>query len=206
MGKEVAARYLHKMGPRAKKPFVPVNLSAIPSGTFESALFGHKKGAFTGATDDHIGYFQQADKGVLMLDEIGDIDAEIQIKLLRFLDNPLIRPVGSENDIALDIQIVTATHKNLADEVAKGNFRKDLYHRLKTMVIEIPSLHSRKEDIPYILEHFFSAHIPNPKISGLIFPEVMEHLLEYHWPGNIRDLRNAVKYLSDASKKNVRKK
>ena len=129
VGKEVAARYMHQHGTRQDQPFQAVNLSAIQESLLESTLFGHKKGAFTGASRDIEGYFSQANGGILMLDEIGDINSDIQIKLLRFLETKLIRPVGADQDIQLDVQIIAATHRNLQEEVNKGNFRADLYQR-----------------------------------------------------------------------------
>ncbi|MEN0003047.1 MAG: sigma-54 dependent transcriptional regulator [Bacteroidota bacterium] len=191
VGKEVAARYLHQNGARSERPFQAVNLSAIQKTLLESTLFGHKKGAFTGATRDTEGYFSQANNGILMLDEIGDIDANIQIKLLRFLETKLIRPVGWDKDIQLDVQIVAATHRDLAEEVEKGSFRADLFQRLKAMVIEIPPLRERKSDIPLIME-FYSEGV---EFDTLLLPEAKEHLLQYNWPGNIRELRNAINYM-----------
>ncbi|MEL6661298.1 MAG: sigma-54 dependent transcriptional regulator, partial [Bacteroidota bacterium] len=154
-GKEVAARYLHAHGARQKGPFQAVNLSAIQDTLLESTLFGHKKGAFTGASRDMEGYFSQANHGILMLDEIGDIDQNIQIKLLRFLETKLIRPVGSDQDVLLDVQVVTATHRDLAGAVQEGRFRADLFQRLKAMVIELPPLRARRDDIPLLLGHYF---------------------------------------------------
>ena len=157
----------------------------------ESTLFGHKKGAFTGATRDMEGYFNQANNGILMLDEIGDIDANIQIKLLRFLETKMIRPVGADKDIQLDVQIVAATHRDLKEEVEKGSFRADLYQRLKAMVVKIPSLRERKPDIPLILQHYY----PEVDIKQMISPSAMDKLINYRWPGNIRELKNAISYM-----------
>lgn len=195
VGKEVAARFMHKRGPRHNKPFVAVNLSAIPKTMLESALFGHKKGAFTDAKQDLVGYFQQANKGILMLDEIGDIDADIQIKLLRFLEEQLIRPLGTSKDIPLNVQIIAATNKDLHQEVKAGRFRNDLHHRLKTMVIEIPPLRERQDDIPLILEHYIQLQFPNSSPFDLLNTQVIDQLLEYDWPGNIRELKHTVEYM-----------
>ena len=189
VGKEVAARYLHRHGARKDKPFQAVNLSAIQSNLLESELFGHVKGAFTGATRSKEGYFKQANEGILMLDEIGDIGQNIQIKLLRFLETKLIRPVGSDKDIKLDIQIVAATHKDLREEVKKGNFREDLYQRLKAKIIEIPPLRKRRSDIPLIIDHYLSQQSNN---AGIISEEAMDLLLRYAWKGNVRELRYAI--------------
>ena len=189
VGKEVAARYLHQHGARREAPFQAVNLSAIQKTLLESELFGHVKGAFTGATRSKEGYFRQADKGILMLDEIGDIEQNIQIKLLRFLETKLIRPVGSDRDIKLDVQIVAATHKNLEHEVAEGRFREDLYQRLKAKVIEIPALRHRRSDIPLILDHYLSKQSYS---SSMLSDDVMDLLLKYYWKGNVRELKYTV--------------
>jgi len=190
VGKEVAARYLHSQCVRKNSPFVGVNLSAIDKNMLESELFGHKKGSFTNAEYDREGYFRQADTGILMLDEIGDINTDIQIKLLRFLETRLIRPIGWDKDVQLDVQIVTATHRNLQKEVQAGNFREDLYQRLKAMVIEIPALRSRKDDIPLIIRHYLRQQ---GQEEGLIPNAVMKILMDYVWPGNIRELVNTVR-------------
>lgn len=189
VGKEVAARYLHRMGARKDKPFVGVNLSAIQKTLLEGTLFGTRKGGFTGATHDIKGYFEQANGGILMLDEIGDIDGNIQIKLLRFLESRLIRPIGSDKDIELDVQIVAATHQDLPKAVEKGSFREDLYQRLKVMVVDIPPLRKRTEDIPLIIEH----QLQKEGFSkDMITPEAFEKLLRYEWRGNVRELINTV--------------
>lgn len=191
VGKEVAARYLHAHGARRDKPFQAINLSAIQDTLLESTLFGHKKGAFTGASKDMEGYFFQANGGILMLDEIGDIDANIQIKLLRFLETKLIRPVGADKDIQLDVQVVAATHRNLEEEVRKGTFRADLYQRLKAMVVTIPPLRERKQDILAIMGHYLKGEDPKKVIS----PQALQLLLEYNWVGNVRELKNAINYM-----------
>jgi DNA-binding NtrC family response regulator len=190
VGKEVAARYMHRHGSRKDKPFQAINLSAIQDTLLESTLFGHKKGAFTGATKDIEGFFHQADGGILLLDEIGDIDANIQIKLLRFLETKLIRPVGAEKDIKLDVQIITATHRNLAKEVHKGTFRADLFQRLKAMTVEIPPLRERKDDIELIMEHFLQQPAREVMTS-----EAIKYLIGYNWEGNIRELKNTLNYM-----------
>lgn len=189
-GKEVAARYMHRQGSRGNKPFQAINLSAIQDTLLESTLFGHKKGAFTGATRDVEGFFHQAHGGILMLDEIGDIDSNIQIKLLRFLETKLIRPVGADKDIQLDVQIITATHRDLAAEVQKGTFRADLYQRLKAMIVKIPPLRERKDDIELIMEHFLG-QAPRELISS----NAMRLLIDYNWEGNIRELKNTINYM-----------
>jgi DNA-binding NtrC family response regulator len=185
-GKEVAARFLHQHGARANKPFVGLNLSAIPASMLEAQLFGYKKGAFTDAKTDFDGFFVQANGGILMLDEIGDINPDIQVKLLRFLDNPVITPLGTTKEIPLDVQIVTATRKNLPEEIQAGRFREDLYFRLKRVQIEMP---------PLLLDHFLQLSLPGANYHTLLAPEVRDHLLRYHWPGNIRELRNTIDHL-----------
>jgi DNA-binding NtrC family response regulator len=190
-GKEVAARYLHAQGARSNRPFQAINLSAIQDTLLESTLFGHRKGAFTGASRDMEGYFSQANTGILMLDEIGDIDQNIQIKLLRFLETKKIRPVGSDQDIQLDVQVVAATHRNLAESVAQGRFRADLYQRLKAMVVELPPLRSRRDDIPLLLQHYFKVD----NLNSVMTNATQDALLSYYWIGNIRELKNAVSYM-----------
>lgn len=191
VGKEVAARYMHQQGNRKDQPFQAINLSAIQDTLLESTLFGHKKGAFTGASRDVEGYFKQAHKGILMLDEIGDIDSNIQIKLLRFLESKLIRPVGSDKDIQLDVQVIAATHKDLNEEVAAGRFRADLFQRLKAMIVEIPPLRDRPEDIELILSHYLNGHDPHELLSH----DAFNLLINYQWVGNIRELKNTVNYM-----------
>lgn len=191
-GKEVAARYFHRQGIRRDKPFIAVNLSAIQETLLESTLFGSVKGAYTGATHDVTGYFRQANGGILMLDEIGDINPDIQIKLLRFLENRVIRPVGSDNDIKLDVQIIAATHQNLATAVQRGTFRADLYQRLKAITVTLPPLRERRDDIVPILQHYLGAAMPYDRV---ISPDALQLLLEYEWMGNIRELRYAVNYM-----------
>lgn len=195
VGKEVAARYLHRHGPRHDKPFVGVNLSAIPHDLLESNLFGHVKGSFTGALKDTKGYFEQAKGGVLLLDEIGDINHDIQVKLLRVLEDRTIQRVGDDKPMKIDVQIVAATHRNLAEEVAKGKFRLDLFQRIKTITIEIPALRERAEDIVPILEYFMRLQIPNAKAFEQMDADVADRLKEYSWPGNIRELKSSVEYM-----------
>ncbi|MBC7774268.1 MAG: sigma-54-dependent Fis family transcriptional regulator [Phycisphaerae bacterium] len=194
-GKEVAARFLHKNSPRSKKPFVAVNLSTIPSSMLAAELFGAKKGSYTDSKEDRIGYFRQADGGVLLLDEIGDINAEIQIQLLRFLEVRIVRPLGETKDIPVDLQIIVATHRKLGEEVQKGSFRPDLYQRLHALTIELPPLRERREDILPILEHYFRLELPNAPLMDLLEHNVLDRLISYNWPGNIRELRNAVDHM-----------
>ncbi len=191
VGKEVAARYLHRQGPRKARPFQAINLTTVQKTLLESTLFGHVKGSFTGADRDAEGIFAQAQGGVLLLDEIGEVDTNIQVKLLRFLEDRIIRPVGGSKDIQLDVQIIAATNRNLKEEVAKGNFREDLYHRIAAWTISIPPLRERKDDIALLLEYY--AGMP---LKSFFTPEALEKLLHYYWSGNVRALRNAVKFMA----------
>jgi len=194
-GKEVAAKFLYQNSPRRKKPFVAVNLSTIPSDMLAAELFGSQKGAYTDSKENRVGYFRQANGGVLLLDEIGDINSDIQIQLLRVLEVRQVRPLGGEKDIPVDLHIIVATHRDLAEEVKKGNFRADLYQRLHGLPIELPPLRERKEDILPILEHYFHLELPNTPLKDLLDYKVIERLTAYDWPGNIRELRNAVDYM-----------
>jgi DNA-binding NtrC family response regulator len=192
-GKEVAARALHKLSPRAQRPFVPVNCGAISPEIIESELFGHVKGAFTGASESRNGLFFYAQGGTLFLDEIGELPLPMQTKLLRVLEEKKIRPVGSEREIPVDVRIVAATNRNLAPEVAAGRFRQDLFYRLDVVNILIPPLRERPEDIPVLARRFMeelSARLGVPRVP--LIPEVLEALVRYPWPGNARELRNLV--------------
>lgn len=193
VGKEVAARFFHHHSLRKFKPFEAVNLSAIQDTLWESTLFGHKKGAFTGAIDENLGFFQQAEKGILFLDEIGEISKDIQVKLLRFLENKVIRMVGSVIDIKLDVQIVAATNRDLEAEVKASNFRSDFYQRLKVFPVEIPPLRKRKEDIPLILQHYLQLSPRN--LKGAFTREAYVKLMDFDWPGNVRELTNSIDYM-----------
>lgn len=193
-GKEVAARYLHRHGPRADKPFVAVNLSVIPPDLMAATLFGSLKGAYTDAKNDIRGYFQEADGGVLFLDEIGDINHDIQVKLLRFLEDRSIRPLGAAKDIRLDVQIIVATHKDLESAVKLGTFREDLYYRFPMKVL-VPALRDRAGDIPLIVEHHLSQQYGNIPPDFLLEDAVLDFLNRYYWPGNVRQLRNTLEGL-----------
>jgi DNA-binding NtrC family response regulator len=190
VGKEIAARYYHSCSPRKDKPFVSVNLSAISKSLLESELFGVMKGAFTGAIEDKIGYFQKANGGVLMLDEFADIDSDIQVKLLRFLQERTVNPVGSTNEIEVDVQIILATNKNLYSEVQKGNFRDDLRNRIG-FTSEIPPLRERTEDILPILDYYL-LHKHGTSTAQILVPDVLRAIYDYAWPGNIRQLCNTI--------------
>jgi len=191
-GKELLARAIHRASPRADKPFIAVNCSAIPEQLLESELFGHRKGAFTGATHDHKGLFQAAHGGTLFLDEIGDMPAAFQAKLLRVLQEHQVRPVGSVESIAVDVRIISATHRNLEQVTESGEFREDLYYRLNVVNLEMPVLADRREDIPLLANHFLQQlSTDEGRVKGFS-SEAMELLMSASWPGNIRQLYNVV--------------
>jgi DNA-binding NtrC family response regulator len=192
-GKEMVARAIHKHGNRADKPFVAVNCAAIPEGLLESEMFGHRKGAFTGAVTDRIGRFQQADKGTLFLDEIGEMPLALQAKILRALQERVIEPVGDPRERKVDVRVIAATNKNLLDAVANKEFREDLYYRLNVFPIPLPALRERGEDIAPLARHF--AHTlgaaAGKRFSGFS-AEALQAMAQYSWPGNIRELQNCV--------------
>lgn len=192
-GKELFARAIHNASTRAEKPFVAINCSAIPEQLLESELFGHAKGAFTGAVRDHKGLFQAAEGGTLFLDEIGDMPLPLQSKLLRVLQERQVTPVGSTQPVPLDVRIISATHKDLKAEVEAGRFREDIYYRLNVVELFIPPLSQRREDIPLLAKHFLSrlAAKYHKHINGFS-PEAMEILVSAAWPGNVRQLLNVV--------------
>jgi two-component system response regulator GlrR len=192
-GKELLARAIHQAGPRAAGPFVAVNCGSIPEALLESELFGHTKGAFTGATQDYVGLFKSANGGTLLLDEIGDMPLALQVKLLRVIQEKQVRSVGSTRVEPVDVRIVSATHRDLEAAVASGQFRQDLYYRLNVVSLEVPSLARRREDIPLLAEHFRKtlAARSGKKLAGFA-PEAMEMLLNASWPGNIRQLINVI--------------
>jgi two-component system response regulator GlrR len=192
-GKELLARAIHRASPRHNHPFIAINCGAIPEALLESELFGHSKGAFTGALRDHKGLFQTADGGTLLLDEIGDMPMALQVKLLRALQERVIRPVGSSASIPIDVRVISATHRNLAEEMKAGRFREDLYYRINVVGLEIPALSARREDIPLLANNFLSNLNKkyNKKLNGFA-PEAMELLISAPWPGNVRQLQNIV--------------
>ena len=192
-GKELVARAIPLNGPRAGFPFVPVNCAAIPESLIESELFGHTKGAFTSATANKIGKFQQADKGTLFLDEIGDMSLMTQSKVLRVIEDNIVEPVGGLKSVQVDVRIIAATNKNLQEEVEKGNFREDLFYRLNVITIHLPPLRERREDISLLamafLKEICEAEVmPQKRFAQNVWPILME----YEWPGNVRELRNVV--------------
>lgn len=195
-GKELVARQIHEKSNRNSGPFVEVNCAAIPSELIESELFGHKKGAFTSAVKDRKGKFELADGGTLFLDEIGDMSLSAQAKVLRALQENKITPVGGDKDITVDVRVIAATNKNLRDEIEKGNFREDLYHRLSVIIFKIPPLAERREDIPLLIEYFAKKISEEQGLPLKSFsPEAVKYLQSLPWTGNIRELRNVVERL-----------
>ena len=193
VGKELVARALHQRSSRKSGPFVAVNCGAIPENLLESELFGHKRGAFTDATSDRRGLFEEADGGTLFLDEIGELPVALQVKLLRVLQDETIRRLGDTRDIKVDVRIVAATHRDLAAEAKAGRFREDLFYRLNVLNIAIPPLRDRREDIPLLIDHFLARNNARlgTSIRG-IEPEARRVLVEYGWPGNVRELENTI--------------
>lgn len=195
-GKELVARSLHQKSNRSSMPYIEVNCAAIPSELIESELFGHEKGAFTSAIKQHKGKFEQADGGTLFLDEIGDMSLAAQAKVLRVLQEKKLSRVGSDKDIQVDVRVIAATNKNLREEIAKGNFREDLYHRLSVIVINVPSLDERKSDIPLLVDYFIDQICSESALSRReVDPDAMQLLIDKNWTGNIRELRNVVERL-----------
>ncbi len=192
-GKEVVAKAIHYNGPLKDKPFVTINCGAIPENLMESEMFGHKKGSFTGAYSDKAGLFEVADSGSLFLDEVGELPISIQVKLLRALQEKIIRRVGAIEDMKVDVRIIAATNRNLEDMVAKGTFRQDLYYRLNVIHIKTPSLRERRDDIPLLAAFFLKKYNErlNKNING-ISAEAMDILKKYDYPGNVRELENLV--------------
>ncbi len=194
-GKQLIAKAIHELSPRANEPWVEINCGAIPKELMESELFGHEKGAFTGAVQSKKGKFELAHRGTLFLDEIGELSLELQVKLLHILENQRFNRVGGTKYIETDVRIVAATNQNLAQMVEQGKFRKDLFYRLKVVHLEIPPLRERKEDIPVLVQHFLQKHA-NLNVYGLkeisITPDALQALQQYAWPGNIRELENVV--------------
>jgi two-component system response regulator HydG len=192
-GKEMVARAIHESGPRARKPFVAINCTAIPETLLESELFGHAKGSFTGAIQRKRGLFEEADGGTLFLDEIGDMNVQLQSKLLRVIQEKKVRAVGENMDKSVDVRIVAATHKDLKAAIKDGRFREDLYYRLSVIPIVIPPLRHRKEDIPLLAEHFLKKYAAtnNLKVKGFT-KRAMGKLVGLRWDGNVRELENVV--------------
>ena len=206
-GKELVAHWLHEKSERVKAPMIEVNCAAIPSELIESELFGHVKGSFTGANKDRAGKFEAANGGTIFLDEIGDMSLSAQAKVLRALQENKISRVGSDKDIKVNVRVVAATNKNIKEEIAKGRFREDLYHRLAVILIKVPALNDRREDIPLLVD-FFAKKIsdaqgtPKKEFSK----EAIKLLQEYDWTGNIRELRNVIERLIILGEKKVSEK
>jgi len=193
-GKELVARAIHNEGPRARKPFVPVNCGALPEGLLESELFGHVKGAFTGALRDRKGRFEMANQGTLFLDEIGDLPKVMQAKLLRVLQEGKFERVGDEKTISVDVRIISAANRNLKHEVEKGNFRDDLFYRISVVPIHIPPLRERRDDILLLVEHFLEKASLKGRKSKKISENALAVMIDYPWPGNVRELQSAIHY------------
>ena len=192
-GKEVLAKGIHKASDRANKPFIALNCGALPEHLLESELFGHKKGAFSGAISDHMGLFRAADGGTLFLDEIGDMPISLQVKLLRVLQEKALRPVGSTQTIDIDVRVVSATHKDLKMAMEKGEFREDLYYRICVVNLRLPSLNERQEDIPVLARHLLALSAARHNLQVTRFSdEAMLKLCQMQWPGNIRQLVNVI--------------
>ena len=195
-GKELVARYIHSYSRRANNPFIAVNCGAIPPELLESEMFGHERGAFTGAVGTRMGMFQLANGGTIFLDEIGEMTAPLQVKLLRVLQDREIRPVGSDRTIKVEVRVVAASNRDLAAEVEKGRFREDLFYRLQVIPILLPPLRERRSDIPVLVNYFLEKY--NAKHTGRtckIADDAMVHLWEYDWPGNVRELENLIERL-----------
>lgn len=193
VGKELAARAIHDQSARHGKPFVAINCGALPGDLLESELFGHVKGAFTGAISDRSGLFREAEGGTLFLDEIGDIEKRLQVKLLRALQENEIRPVGDDRSYKVDLRLICATNQDLRQRAETGDFRMDLFYRISVVPIHIPPLRERPEDIIKLTEHFIRSHPKNKRFAA-ISPEARKRLYSYYWPGNIRELQNAIEY------------
>jgi two-component system nitrogen regulation response regulator NtrX len=195
-GKELVARTIYQLGSRAEKPFVDVNCAAIPEELIESELFGHEKGAFTGAATKKRGKFEIASGGTILLDEIGDMSLKTQAKILRVLQEQQFQRVGGSRVLKVDVRVIAATNKDLASEIKKGTFREDLYYRLNVVPIEVPSLRERKDDIPLLADHFLDdCAIQNRSRRKHIDPEALDLLAAYPWPGNVRELKNLIERL-----------
>jgi two-component system response regulator AtoC len=192
-GKELVARALHRRSPRADKPFVAINCGAIPETLMESEMFGHKRGAFTDAHSDKRGIFQEADTGTLFLDEVGELALSLQVKLLRVLQESVVRPVGGTKDVQVDVRVVAASVRDLSKEVAAGRFREDLFYRLNVLQIVVPPLRERLDDVPLLTDHFIRRNNQRlgTRIAG-IDPKARKLLLGYPWPGNVRELENLI--------------
>jgi DNA-binding NtrC family response regulator len=194
-GKELVARAIHRHGPRASRPFVPVNCGALPEGLLESELFGHMRGAFTGAVADKHGLFEEARGGTLFLDEIGEMSPALQVRLLRALESGEIRRVGSPRATTVDARVVAATHRDLERGAREGRFREDLFYRLHVFVIKVPPLRERREDVPLLAAHFLARSAGRGRGAAALTPEALSALAAHDWPGNVRELENTLERL-----------
>lgn len=193
VGKEVFARAIHHESPRRERPFIAVNCGALPLSLVESLLFGHEKGAFTGATERTIGKFREADGGTIFLDEVGELPLEVQVKLLRVLQQQEIEPVGHGRSVKINVRVVSATNRDLEKAVAEGTFREDLYFRLNVLPIKLPALRERRQDIPLLLRHFVKKAVARDNLSpSIVSRDFEDKLLSYDWPGNVRELENMI--------------
>jgi transcriptional regulator with GAF, ATPase, and Fis domain len=187
------ARAVHNLSERKNRALVKINCAALPANLIESELFGHERGAFTGALNKRIGRFELADKGTIFLDEIGEIPIELQSKLLRVLQEGELERLGSSRTVSVDVRVIAATNRNLLEEIEKGTFREDLYYRLNVFPIDVPPLRERREDVPLLVNHFLSKfEIRFGKKIGLVTKKVMDELINYPWPGNVRELENVI--------------
>jgi DNA-binding NtrC family response regulator len=195
-GKELAARTIFQKSKRVDQPFVPVNCGALSEHLVESELFGHRKGSFTGADRDHKGLFEVANGGTLFLDEVGELNKNIQVKLLRFLESGEIRRVGDTEPFRVDVRVLCATNRDLRDMIGKDEFREDLYFRINTFEMRLPPLRERRQDIPELARHLLAraARRPAEQVADLLTPDAIDTLLEYHWPGNVRELANVMEH------------
>ncbi|MCF8129431.1 MAG: sigma 54-interacting transcriptional regulator [Deltaproteobacteria bacterium] len=193
-GKELVASAIHNEGQRSSEPFVPVNCGALPEGLLESELFGHVKGAFTGAVKEKKGRFELAHRGTLFLDEIGDMPKSVQVKLLRVLQEGTFERVGGEQTLYADVRLISAANRDLKKEVSNGNFRDDLFYRVNVVPVFLPPLRERKQDIPLLVEHFLKTARDQGQRSGGISKDAMAIMIDYHWPGNIRELQSAIRF------------
>jgi transcriptional regulator with PAS, ATPase and Fis domain len=195
-GKELIARFVHLHSRRSHNPFIAVNCGAIPSELLESEMFGHKRGAFTGAVGSRMGMFQLANGGTIFLDEIGEMDGQLQVKLLRVLQEKEIRPVGADRTVKVDVRVIAASNRDLAAEVARGAFREDLFYRLQVIPIQLPPLRERRSDIPILVQHFLDKYnAKQARTACRMADDTMVHLWEYDWPGNVRELENLIERL-----------
>jgi transcriptional regulator with PAS, ATPase and Fis domain len=203
-GKELVCRAIYHNSLRKDKPFLAVNCAAIPESLLESELFGHERGAFTGAINKRIGKFQQCDGGTIFLDEIGDMSLSTQTKVLRVLQEYEFEPIGSQKTVKVDVRVIASTNKDLEEAISRGEFREDLYYRLKVVAIFIPPLRERLEDIPLLVDYFIDKFNQqfNKNVKG-VDPEVIERFKKYSWPGNVRELENAIQTAVVMSKKNI---